>query len=318
MRYRKIGGTDLQASSIGFGCWALGGHGYGNVSDQDSIKAIRHAISQGINFFDTADVYGFGRSEYILGQALGADKKNVIIASKFGIGWTDSGQTYKDTSAKRVSIALESSLKRLNIECIPLYQIHWPDLNTPIEDTLAELEKCQKAGKILHIGVSNFNIDLIKRAQKFWRIESSQLEFGPPYSQINAEFENVLSDHNMGVIAYGILGRGLISGKYNNDNKFGDNDTRSIFRKENPSAYNSILQSAKLLSDEAGKYNISSVQLAIRIALNNPHITTGIIGFKTVEQVSSAIDSFGCTIDSFNLNAIKMQLLSNYSNSIII
>jgi len=174
MEYKKLGETDLEISRIGFGCWAIGGHGYGKVDDNESIEAIKKALDSGINFFDTADVYGFGHSEEILGKALGTQRNDVIIATKFGINWKENGHTFKDCSAKRVVKAVENSLRRLKIDTIPLYQIHWPDPNTTLQETMGALIDCQKSGKIRYIGSSNFNAGLIEQIQKIGRIESLQ------------------------------------------------------------------------------------------------------------------------------------------------
>ena len=160
MEFRRLNNTNLEISRIGFGCWAIGGHGYGQVEETDAIAAIRKAVGEGINFFDTADVYGFGQSEKILSKALGHTRHKVVIATKFGVNWNDEGETFKDISAKHVKEAVEASLKRLEIESIPLYQVHWYDGKTPIEETLEVLNKCKKEGKIQNIGVSNFDMDL--------------------------------------------------------------------------------------------------------------------------------------------------------------
>ena len=166
MEYKYIGNTINQITRIGFGCWAIGGHGYGNVSDDESIKSIQHAIDLGINFFDTADVYGFGHSEEILSKALGNKRHEVFIATKFGVAWDENGNTKKDCSPSRVVKALDASLKRLRIEIIPLYQIHWPDGTTNLDDTLDVLEKCQREGKIINIGCSNFSSELLGSIKK--------------------------------------------------------------------------------------------------------------------------------------------------------
>ena len=188
MEYKRLGLTDLKVSRIGFGCWAMGGHGWGKVDDKDSIAAIRRALDLGVNFFDTADVYGFGHSERILSKALGTNRSKVIIATKFGLKWDKSGKITKDISSKRVVEALDNSLKRLGVDCIPLYQIHWPDNITSISETMVALRKCQEKGKIKYIGCSNFSVKLIKEAQKISRLESLQL----PYNITMRKIENKL------------------------------------------------------------------------------------------------------------------------------
>ena len=146
----------MTVSRLAFGCWAMGGHGYGTVDDAESIAAVKKALELGINFFDTADVYGFGHSERILSEALDSRRHDVVIATKFGVSWDDSGKTRKDCSPKRLVEALEGSLRRLRVECIPLYQIHWHDGITPVPDLMETLLRCREAGKIRYIGCSNF------------------------------------------------------------------------------------------------------------------------------------------------------------------
>ena len=141
MEYKRLGLTDLEISRVGFGCWTMGKSRWGKVYDQDSIASVHEALNQGINFFDTADVYGFGHAEKILCKALGSHRNQVVIATKFGVNWDEKGNTSRDCSPKRVVEALEGSLRRLKLDCIPLYQIHWPDPKTPIWVTMEAFKK---------------------------------------------------------------------------------------------------------------------------------------------------------------------------------
>jgi aryl-alcohol dehydrogenase-like predicted oxidoreductase len=166
--------TGFRVSRIGFGCAPMGGYDYGNVREGESIDAVHKALDMGINFFDTADVYGFGRAEEVLGRALGTERNNVIIATKFGLKWDASSRVSRDCSKKRVYQAIEGSLRRLKIEAITLYQIHWPDPETSIEETMEALLLSKEAGKIKHIGCSNFKIDLVQQCQKVGRLEFLQ------------------------------------------------------------------------------------------------------------------------------------------------
>ena len=156
MEYVKFGSTPLTISRIGVGCAAIGGYDYGKVDDRESVTAIRKAFDLGITFFDTADVYGFGHAEEILAQALGKHRAEVIVATKFGVSWEGKGRTTRDISAARVVEALEGSLRRLKLECIPLYQIHWHDFRTSLEETMQALKRCQEAGKVRFVGCCNF------------------------------------------------------------------------------------------------------------------------------------------------------------------
>lgn len=293
MEYKKLGNTDLEISRIGFGCWAIGGHGYGKVDDNESIKAIQKAVDLGINFFDTADVYGLGHSEEILSKALGVHRKKVIIATKFGVNWDKDGKTYKDSSPKRVFEAVEQSLKRLKVDCIPLYQIHWYDGKSSITDTIEALEKCKQAGKIRYIGCSNFTYDLLLKASEVYRLESLQCEFNLMQKKQESEIKKCYNTLKIGIIAYGVLARGIFSGKYNSESSFDINDTRG--RDEN--FYGEKLKRNLIIVNELKRissfYKKTPSNVAIRWVLDVPVITSAIIGMKTDKQVvenSSALD----------------------------
>ena len=304
MEYQRLGLTNLEVSRIGFGCWAIGGHGYGNVDDSESIKAIHRALDLGVNFFDTADVYGFGHSEEILGKALGGKRNEVIVATKFGVNWDENGRTFKDCSTKRVVEALEGSLGRLRIDCIPLYQIHWHDEKTPIEDVMGTLLKCRDAGKILHIGCCNFSEDLVVKASNIHRIESSQCL----YSLTKRQNENIIkySSEELGVsvFAYGVIGRGVFSTKYNKDSRFGENDTRMNDSDFQGVQYYKNILIAEKLSEIGKKYGKSPVQVAIRWVLENSNITSAITGVKNKKQVSENVGSTGWSLDQSDMEVI--------------
>lgn len=285
MEYSQLGQTDLNISRIGFGCWAVGGYGWGDVCDDDSILAIRKALDLGINFFDTADVYGLGHSEEILSRALGDDRKKVVIATKFGVSWDQDGKTWKDISPGRVVLALEGSLKRLKLECIDLYQIHWPDNVTAIEDTMFALIKCQEKGKIKFIGCSNLDQGSIERALGMGRIESSQF----PYSLISRDAEKeyfpMCRRSNMSALVYGPLEKGLLTGKYKNKTSFPPNDVRSRDPNFQTAKFDKIMELVKILEKISLKYKKTISQVAIRWLLEHKGTTSVVAGMKTIGQV---------------------------------
>lgn len=311
MEYKRLGTTNLEISRIGFGCWAIGGHGYGNVDDQESIKAIQKALDMGVNFFDTADVYGFGHSEEILSKALGSQRDKVVVATKFGVNWDKNGNTYKDCSPKRIIESLDASLKRLNIDCIPLYQMHWHDGKTPIEDVMGTLLKCRDAGKILHIGCSNFSKELISRASEISRVESYQCL----YNLNKRQYENIIiyssKKLNISVLTYGVIGRGIFSAKYNKDNQFGKNDTRMNDSEFQGEKYNKNILIAEKLNQIGKKYGKSSVQVAIRWVLENSNVTCAITGSKTFDQVAENVGSSGWFLDQNDMKIIDSVILTN-------
>ena len=311
MEYKRLGSTNLEISRIGFGCWAIGGHGYGSVDDRESIRAIQEALDMGVNLFDTADVYGFGHSEEILSKALGSQRDKVFVATKFGVNWDENGRTFKDCSPNRIVEALDDSLRRLKIDCIPLYQIHWHDRKTPIEDVMEALLKCRDAGKILHIGCCNFSKDLLLRASKIHRIESYQCL----YNLSKRQNENIIKysseELNMSVFAYGVIGRGVFSAKYNKDSKFGENDTRVKDPDFGGAQYNKNILIAEKLSEIGKKYGKTPAQVAIRWVLENSNITSAIIGLKNKKQVSENVGSIKWSLDQNDMELIDSIVSKN-------
>lgn len=293
MEYKRLGLTDLNISRVGYGCWAMGGFGWGQVDDRDSIAAVHRALDLGINFFDTADVYGFGHSEEILCKALGEQRSQVVIATKFGVKW-DNNTTTRDCSPERVVQALEGSLRRLQLDCIPLYQIHWPDLKTPIASTMEALKKCQESGKIRYIGCSNFSVDNLRAAQNTHRLESLQVPYNIVERQIEEELLACCQEFKMGVIVYSPLAKGLFTGKYKRDGvKFEKNDIR--LREENfqRDKFDANLKLVEKLKEVGTRYGKTPAQVAIRWILDNSSITCAITGVKKPEQIEDNSGALG-------------------------
>lgn len=319
MEYQNLGLTDLKISRIGFGCWAMGGYGWGRIDDKNSIAAVHKALDLGINFFDTADVYGFGHSEEILSRALGRYRNKVVIATKFGIKWDKRGRISRDISPKRVIEALDCSLRRLEIDCIPLYQIHWPDFKTPIYKTIEILRKCQKAGKIQYIGVSNFSFDLIREAQRCTRIESMQ----GPYNIINRNIEKELQlchqKCNMATITYGSLVQGLFSGRYGKNSKFDEKDVRRRYENWKGKKFEMNLKLVDKLKKIGNNYGKTPAQVAIRWILENPFVDCALIGItkpKEIVENSGAIDWKLSRKDREKLTKIAVKCRSNLKSKI--
>ncbi|MDP8299414.1 MAG: aldo/keto reductase [Candidatus Tantalella remota] len=315
MEYKKLGITGLKVSPLGFGCWAMGGHGYGKTDDTESILTVREAIDKGINFFDTSNVYGFGHSEKVLGEALKGRSKDVIIATKFGVNWDSKGKTYKDCSPDTIVHSLHDSLRRLKVDCIPLYQIHWYDGKTPFCDIMETLEKCKVSGKIGHVGCTNFSFDLVKRASSKGRVESLQVNYNILQCSNHEDIVQCRNKLNMGIIAYSVLERGLLSGKFHLASKFGKNDTRS--REENfiGKKFKENLKIVDKLKEIGERYGRSPSQVSIRWVLDDPMITCAIIGVKNRTQLvdnMGALDYKLCDEDLKYMNG-----LADGSNTLI-
>jgi aryl-alcohol dehydrogenase-like predicted oxidoreductase len=289
VEYTRLGNTDLEVSRVGFGCWAIGGHGWGKVDDHVSIKAIHRALDLGINFFDTADVYGFGHSEEVLCRALGELRTKVIIATKFGVTWDAEKSIGHDTSPGRIIKALEGSLRRLRLDCIPLWQIHWPDQKTPLSATMEALIRCQEEGKVRHLGCSNFSAEQICEAQEYGRLESLQASYNILDRSIEGSLLECCQRFQMGIVAYNPLAQGLLSGKFGVDVKFGGDDIRSRSKYFCDGQIKDNLRATAQLREVAKQFGKSPAQVAIRWVLDKPGVACAIPGMKTPRQVEENV-----------------------------
>lgn len=312
MEYRRLGNTDLKLSVIGFGCWAMGG-GWGQTDDRESIAAVRRTLDLGINFFDTADIYGFGHSEKVLSKALGPRRKDVIIATKVGLAWDEHGCMFRSSSRHHITNAVEASLKRLKTDYIDLYQIHWPDSHTPFEITMKTMDDLVKSGKVRYVGVSNFTVKQIEECMKIRPIDSLQ----PPYNMLMREAEGDLlpfcKKNGIGVVAYGPLAYGLLTGKFTKDTKFPKTDWRSGELFPDPGDWQRhidlfhgrqfmrnlrIVEKIKKIANKHGK---TVGQLAIAWVLSNPAVTSAIVGAKRPSQIEENIGGTGWQISKEEL-----------------
>ncbi len=312
MEYRKIGKTDLKVSRIAFGCYPIGGHNWGKVKDSDSISAVRKALDLGINFFDTADIYGLGHSEEVLSKALDNCRKTTVIMTKVGLRWDARRKVAThDLSAEHIKKSVEASLRRLRIERIPLYQIHYPDRKTPPSETMDALLKLRKEGKIQHIGASNISLKLIEEFQKYGRIESLQI----PYNIFNQEFSKtariIFKKWGISSFSYGSLAQGLLTGKFDQNTKFGKDDHRSKDRNFKGKRFLDNLALVEEIRKLGVKYNKTCSQVALNWILKNYYITAVLVGAKTPEQVEQNIGAL-----HWQLNNRDYELINKWSRMI--
>lgn len=310
MRYNKLGGLDIELSRLGLGGWQLGGHGWGKVSEREMVKAIQKAVDKGVTFFDTAPVYGLGHSEEVLGNALGAKRKNVIIATKVGLVWKKDNTFVKFTDSSPVNIEKEvdKSLKRLKTDYIDLYQIHWPDPNTPIEDTLVAMGKLKKSGKIRCIGCCNFPLELLKESLKYGELKTIQV----PYNLIDRKVEDNLlpfcRENNVRVLTYSPIARGFLSRKYDKNTNFELDDHRSKGEDEyfHGEAFLKNLKVLEKVEVMARRLDKTPAQVALRWVLENSCVTAAIFGAKTVAQVEENV-----AVSDFALSKEDMEFLNS-------
>lgn len=302
MKKRKLGFTDMEITTVGFGAWAVGGGnwewGWGSQDDSESIAAIQRGLDLGINWIDTAAAYGLGHSEEMVGKALKGRKERVFVATKCSLVWDDSGSGKVNNRLKAWSVRqeAENSLRRLGVEVIDLYQIHWPVPEADIEEGWTEIARLVEEGKVRYAGVSNFDEQQIKRAQKIHPVASLQ----PEYSLLERSVENGLlqycASQNIGVIAYSPMASGLLTGKYTRETRktIAPNDWRLKFSehfKEPNFSYN--LEFIEKLGEIARRSNHSLGELAVAWVLRRKELTAAIVGARRpsqIEQITPASD----------------------------
>lgn len=307
MEYIKLKNSDLNVSRLCFGGCPMGGHGWGEVSEKNLIDAVHAAVDSGLNFFDNADTYGLGKSEETLGKSLKGKREKVIIATKFGVR-VENGQTYYDNSPEWINKAVERSLKRLDTDYIDLYQIHYRDNKTPINEVVDALEDLQKKGYIRYFGLSNISkkdiFELKPHTSKF-------VSFQNGYSLANRENESDILDISkeleMTPLTWGSLGQGILTGKYSRDSNFSDNDRRSRdiyvnFHGDKLIKNMEIVDSMRKISEEIHK-PISAI--AIRFILDNIRDSVVLAGIKTPQQLESNIDAMGWKLADDHLSELK-------------
>jgi aryl-alcohol dehydrogenase-like predicted oxidoreductase len=305
MKQVRLGRTDLQVSRIAFGTWQLGGD-WGATDESAAVAAIKHAAEEGINFFDTAQGYGFGASEELLARALkGRPRDQFIIATKGGLRPTNRGGVERDARPEWIRRGVEASLKALGTDYIDLYQIHWPDPRTPFGNTAGALAEMVAAGKIRHVGVSNFDAGEIEDFSKALQVETLQ----PPYHMFRRDIENSIlpytKAHDIGVLVYGPLAHGLLSGALTQDTKFAPDDWRSksaVFRGE-PYRRNLAVVSAlqRFAQFELGT---TVSRLAVAWTLSNSAVHVAIVGTRNPDHVDDAVAAADLGLDQQTLNVI--------------
>lgn len=287
MQKRKLGKNGPELSIIGLGAWAIGGSwawGWGDSDDQESIRTIQRAIDLGVNWIDTAAVYGLGHSEEIVGRAIKGRRDDVIIATKCGLVWNDTGHVRNDITPQSIRRELEASLKRLGVDVIDLYQIHWPYANHSETDAWRELLKLKKEGKVRWIGVSNFDVRLLSLCEKIGHIDSLQ----PPYNLLNPHIEKEIlpfcEQHAIGVIPYSPMFSGLLSGRFDRS-KVATDDWRTRDAMFNEPQLSRNLEFVEKLRIIADKYNVTVGNIAVAWVLRQPMVTSAIVGARTVRQL---------------------------------
>jgi aryl-alcohol dehydrogenase-like predicted oxidoreductase len=303
----RFGRTDLEVSVLAMGTWVTGGWAWGGADDGQSLRAILRALELGINFIDTAPVYGFGRSETIVGHALKewATRDGVVIATKCGLEWDEKERIRRNASPARIRQEVDQSLQRLAVERIDLYQIHWPDSQTLLETSMETMLRIQDEGKIRYIGVSNFDREEIMACQSVGQVHSLQ----PPYNLFERKAEQELlpfcQANGIATMAYGGLCRGLLTGKFSGDETFPRGDLRRADPKFKPDRFKQYIKAVDQLKKVAEKYHKTVAQFALRWVLQQPGITTVLAGARTAAQVEDNVGVADWLIQPEDLEAVE-------------
>ncbi len=297
MELRQLGNSDLRLTPVGVGAWAIGGGGWkfawGPQDDNESVAAIRRALDRGVNWIDSAAVYGFGHSEDVVAKALEGVAKKPLLFTKCGRVWDDKGDIQGILKRDSVRRECEASLRRLKVDAIDLYQIHWPLPDQDIEEGWTAMAELQREGKVRYIGVSNFDAAQLRRAQAIAPVTSLQ----PPYSLLAREAEAELLPYarstGVGVIVYSPMKMGLLSGKMTRERAaaFPPDDNRRNRPEFQEPQLSRNLELAELLRAIGARHGRTPGEVAIAWTLRNPAVTAAIVGMRSAEQADGVVNA---------------------------
>jgi aryl-alcohol dehydrogenase-like predicted oxidoreductase len=317
MQTRQLGNSDMHITPIGLGTWAIGGgnweFGWGPQDDEASIATIHRALDLGINWIDTAAVYGLGHSEEIVAQALKGRSDRPFVFTKCSYVWNDRREVSSSLKEQSLRREVENSLRRLQTDTIDLYQIHWPNPDSDIEEGWSTLAKLKDEGKVRYIGISNFNVEQMHRAQQIAPITSLQ----PPYSLIDAAIEQDIlpycQEQHIGVIVYSPMMSGLLTGKMTQERvaDFPEDDWRKRDAEYQEPRLSRNLKLANLLQEIGFPYNRNAGEVAISWTLRHPEVTGAIVGGRRPVQIEEIIGAAEFRLSESELAQIEKFLQEN-------
>jgi aryl-alcohol dehydrogenase-like predicted oxidoreductase len=303
MQTRKLGFTDLQLTTIGFGAWALGGGGewgWGSQDDNESIAAIHRGLDLGINWIDTAASYGHGRSEEVVGKAIKGLRDKVILATKCGIVWDENMNNFFRMKAWSIRQEAEASLRRLGVDVIDLYQIHWNGPDEDLEEAWSEVARLIQEGKVRYGGVSNWSVDQMKRSQASYPIASLQPKYNMFFREVEDELLGFCASNNIGVVVYSPMASGLLTGKVTKEwvktlpiDDFRHHNNPHF--KEPELSVN--LETIEKLRPIASRNGRSIGELAIAWTLCRPEVTSAIVGARRPSQIEQTVAAADWVLD---------------------
>ena len=313
MQKKQLGDTDMQITPIGFGSWAIGGdkwqYGWGKQDDGDAVAAIQRAIELGINWIDTAAVYGLGHSEELVARAVAGVKERPFIFTKCSLVWDAHRQMGNSLKADSIRRECEASLKRLNVDAIDLYQIHWPNPEADLEEGWQEMARLREEGLVRHIGVSNFSVEQLRRIQPIAPVATLQ----PPYSMLRPAVEKALLpfclEQNIGVIVYSPMLSGMLSGAMTRERaaNFSADDWRRNNKEFQEPRLSANLELVELLKQIGAQHGRSAGEVAIAWTLRHPAVTGAIVGGRNAAQVEGVVGAA-----EFRLSAEEIGLIERF------
>ncbi len=315
MRTRTLGFSGEELTTIGLGTWAIGGgewqFGWGPQDDRESLAAIERSLELGINWIDTAAVYGLGHSEEIVGKAIAGRRDEVFLATKCSRRWTDDGSIYGKLDSRSIRQECEDSLRRLNVDVIDLYQIHWPKPDEEIDEGWSTIADLIREGKVRYGGVSNFNLDQLKRIQEIHPVASLQ----PPYNMIRrrveAEILPFCAENQIGVVAYSPMMSGLLTGTFDAERLAGlaDDDWRHNSPHFQEPEFSVNVELAERLKAIAERNDLTLGQLSIAWVLRRPEVTSAIVGARRPDQIEETVKAGDADLSDSDIREIE-ELLS--------
>lgn len=323
MQYRKLGASTINASVITYGAWAIGGTMWGGSDEKEAVEAIQASIEAGVTSIDTAPIYGYGKSEELVGKAVRGNRDKVQIFTKFGLRWdatdgehffdlNENGKTvniYKNSRKSSIIKECEESLKRLETDYIDLYQCHWRDQSTELEETMEACAQLLKEGKVRAIGVSNFTAADIQKCNSIVPIASNQ----PPYSMVVRDIEkDVLPfclEHDIATVVYSPLQRGLLTGKFKPDHKFAPGDHRASQPQFQPGfieKVNKFLADVKPIAD---RHQASLGNVVLNWTIQQPGVTVALVGARDAGQARENAKAADVRLNKDEISTINRILL---------
>jgi aryl-alcohol dehydrogenase-like predicted oxidoreductase len=300
MQYRQMGSSDLVVSAIGFGCWEMGGT-YGAIDDREAIDAIRRAMDLGVTLFDTARVYGTGRSEELLARGLGTDRSKIILVTKGALPTRPGQKERRDARYASVMQDCEESLKALKTDYLDLYLIHWPDVETPIEETARALNDLREAGKVRYVGVSNFSAAQLREVHALAPVITNQVG----YNLFDRRWEHAMfstaGELGVGIMAYGPLAHGLLTGAFTTQNNFVETDWRSrgiifgqpLFTPENLPKNLAVVEQLKGFAADKGT---TLPRLALAWVLSHPLVAVALSGTRRPAEIEENVEALSLSL----------------------